>query len=87
MFWPQPGRFRQSLYADVNLATMRAKLLSRVQELEKWTAPFVKRTTHITLVSGDGKLREDYLLTDKGLVAVSPCGHETRGRSLDAKLG
>jgi hypothetical protein len=58
---------------------MRAKLLSRVQELEKWTAPFVKRTTVITLVSGDGKSREEYLLTDKGLVAVSPEGERDKG--------
>ena len=58
---------------------MRVKLLHRVQQLEKWTAPFVKRTTYITLVSGDGKSREDYLLTDKGLVAVAPCGERDKG--------
>jgi hypothetical protein len=51
---------------------MRAKLLHRVQELEKWTTPWVKRTTHVTLVSGDGKSREEYILTEEGLVPVSP---------------
>jgi hypothetical protein len=58
---------------------MRAKLLRRVQELEKWTVPFAKRTTHITFVSGDGKSREDYLLTDKGLVAVSSDSEREKG--------
>jgi hypothetical protein len=58
---------------------MRVKLLHRVQELEQWTAPWVKRPTHVTLVSGDGKSREDYLLTDKGLVAVAPCGERDKG--------
>jgi hypothetical protein len=51
---------------------MRVKLLHRVQELEKWTAPWIKRTTRVTLVSGDGKSREDYVLTDNGLVPISP---------------
>jgi len=50
---------------------MRAKLLNRVQALERVSIPLlVKRTFHITLVSPNGE-KQECLLTENGLVEVS----------------
>jgi hypothetical protein len=49
-------------------------------------SPRVKRTVTIALVSSEGKSREAYRLTDKGLVAVSSGGEPGKGHSPDVEV-